>query len=147
MNFNLETISKRAIKLILKILLAALYIILVYSLIEFLIILFNAIINHPISFSFNPVDKSSPFLELVLPLLSAVLLMMIVVEMIESIIDFIKFDRTSYIYIITEIALIAMIRHLITIDLHHINAFEVVAVGLLIISVASFYIALKVIKK
>ncbi len=147
MNFDLETINKRAIKLILKVILAALYIILVYSLIEFCIILVTAIINHPISFSFNPVDKSSTFLELVLPLLSAVLLMIIVVEMIESIIDFIKFDRSSYIYIITEIALIAMIRHLITIDLHHINAVEVAAVGLLIISVASFYIALKVTKK
>ncbi|MBK6967287.1 MAG: phosphate-starvation-inducible PsiE family protein [Bacteroidales bacterium] len=55
--------------------------------------------------------------------------MVIVVEMIESINDYIKFDRSSYIYIITEIALIALIRHLITLDFHKIDAFEVMVSG------------------
>jgi len=144
---NLETLNKSVIKLILRVILVTLYIILIYSLFEFCVILITTVVNHPVSLTFNPIDKTSTFLELVLPLLSGVLVLVIVVEMIESIIDYIKLDRSSYIYIITEIALIALIRHLITLDLHHIEASEVMGIGVLTLVITAFYIALRVIKK
>lgn len=147
MNFNLEKANKTAINWSLKVILVTLYIILFYSLFEFCVILVTSIINHPISFTFDPIDKSTTFLEIVFPLLSGVLVLVIIVEMIESINDYIKFDRSSYIYIITEIALIALIRHLITLDLHHIDAFDLMGIGILTLVITAFYIVLRVIKK
>ena len=146
MNINLETANKKAIKWTLKIILVTLYVILIYSLFEFCIILVTSIINHPVSFAFTPIDKTTTFLQIVFPLLSGILVLVIIVEMIESIIDYIKLDRSSYIYIITEIALIALIRHLITLDLHHIEASEVMGIGVLTLVITAFYIGLKVIK-
>jgi uncharacterized membrane protein (DUF373 family) len=145
MKANLELINKVAIKMILWIILAALFVILIYSLVEFCVILTKTISNHPVSIT--TIDKSSTFLAVVLPLLSGILVLVIVIEMIESIVNFIKFDRSSYIYVITEIALIALIRHLITLDLHHIETMQAIAIGLLTFVVTAFYIALRTLKK
>jgi len=70
-----------------------------------------------------------------------------VVEIIESINNYRKPDRSGYITIVTRIALIALIRHLITLDLHHIEASEVMGIGVLTLVITAFYIALRVIKK
>jgi uncharacterized membrane protein (DUF373 family) len=144
---NFEKASQTGVKWVLRIIMGFLFLILLYSIVEYAIILFTVIRNHPIEFTAGPIDESGTFLGIVLPLISGIMLLVIILEMIESVREYVTYDRSSYLLIITEIGLIALIRHFITLDFHHIAAAEMVSIGILTFVLAAFYIALRIVNR
>ena len=109
------------IKVTVKILIFLLLLVLLYSVAEFTFIVVKGFIrfNGAFNFSTEPFDRERLFFTQVQGLISAVLLLTILIELIQSLIGYLKSDATNYVGVIVEIALIASVRHMLTIDLEH----------------------------
>lgn len=123
----------------------ALSIILIYSSIEFIVILLRSVINNTAVFDFQSsiIDRDHLFLLHVQKLISAILLITMIIELINSLTEYLKLGSTNYVSVITEIALIAIIRHLLTLDIEHINAGTLLGLSSLILTLGIFYLVSK----
>jgi uncharacterized membrane protein (DUF373 family) len=133
-----HTITKRVIQ----VLIVLLTFILIYSSVEFIFLLGRAALTHLAAFNFSPepVDRSKLFLSQVQGLIAAVLLLTILIELIASLIEYLKVGSANYVTVITEIALIAIVRHLLAIDFEHVQADVLFSLSALIFVLGLFYL-------
>lgn len=124
-----------------------LIVILGVSLIELGAIIVKAILGSKeiLIFRDSPVVKEGLFLSKVQGLISAVLLITILVELISSLVEYVKKGSSNYIKIIVEIALIALLRHLLGMDVEHVETGTLLGISsLLLVLGGIFYILNKV---
>jgi uncharacterized membrane protein (DUF373 family) len=131
--------------LTIRILIFFLIIILIVSLLELGGIIVKAILSSDEIFIFrdSPLVKEGLFLSKVQGLISAVLLITILIELIGSLVEYIKEGSANYIKIIVEIALIALLRHLLGIDVEHVATGTLVGISSLLLVLGGFYYLLK----
>jgi uncharacterized membrane protein (DUF373 family) len=113
-----------------------------FTLIEFIFLLGKAMFTQHAAFNFSPepVDKSRLFFSKVQGLIAAVLLLTILIELIASLIEYLKVGSANYVTVITEIALIAIVRHLLAIDFEHVHADVLLGLSALIFVLGLFYL-------
>jgi len=128
-------------KIITIVLIAALSVILIYSTAEFLAIVVRSMITHHDTFNWNSptLNKEHIFLSRVQGLISAVLLLTIMLELIHSLTSYLKVGSTDYLKIIMEIALIAIVRHLLALDLEHTSSGILIGTSALILVLGLLY--------
>ena len=132
------------IKVTVKILIFLLLLVLLYSVAEFTFIVVKGFIrfNGAFNFSTEPFDRERLFFTQVQGLISAVLLLTILIELIQSLIGYLKSDATNYVGVIVEIALIASVRHILTIDLEHIHSGILIGLSALILVLGLFFLVI-----
>lgn len=133
-----HTLTKKVIQ----VLIVLLTFILIFSSIEFIFLLGRATFTHLAAFSFSPepIDRSKLFFSQVQGLIAAVLLLTILIELIASLIEYLKVGSANYVTVITEIALIAIVRHLLAIDFEHVHADVLFSLSALIFVLGLFYL-------
>jgi uncharacterized membrane protein (DUF373 family) len=132
------------IKVTVKVLIFLLLLVLLYSVAEFTFIVFKGFIrlHGAFNFSIEPFDRDRLFFTQVQGLISAVLLLTILIELIQSLIGYLKSDTTNYVGVIVEIALIASVRHILTIDLEHIQSGLMIGLSALILVLGLFFLTM-----
>jgi len=139
-NYNkyLQTIIHLTVKIIIVLLL----LMLIYSVAEFSFLVIKGLINYNSAFTFStvPVDRNNLFFTQVQGLISAALLLTILIEFIQSLHGYLKSESTNYVALITEIALIAIVRHILTLDLEHIEPKILYGLSALIFVLGLFFI-------
>lgn len=127
-----------------KVAIILLTLILIYSVAELTVLLIKSMINQSGAFNLNleRPDREGLFLTRVQGFISGVLLITILVELIHSLTEYIKGKGANYLKIIVEIALIAIIRHLLAIDVEHIDPMVLIGISLLILVLALAYLFL-----
>jgi uncharacterized membrane protein (DUF373 family) len=132
------------IKATVKILIFLLLLVLLYSVAEFVFIVIKGFIrfNGAFNFTAEPFDREKLFFTQVQGLISAVLLLTIVIELIQSLMGYLKSETTNYVGVIIEIALIASVRHILTIDLEHIQSGILYGLSALILVLGLFFIVI-----
>ena len=132
------------IKATVKMLIFLLLLVLLYSVAEFIFIVVKGFIRYNGAFNFTtePFDRERLFFTQVQGLISAVLLLTIVIELIQSLIGYLKSDTTNYVGVIVEIALIASVRHILTIDLEHIQSGILYGLSALILVLGLFFLVI-----
>jgi uncharacterized membrane protein (DUF373 family) len=132
------------IKVTVKVLIFLLLLVLLYSVAEFIFIVVKGFIrfNGAFNFTNEPFDRERLFFTQVQGLISAVLLLTIVIELIQSLIGYLKSDTTNYVGVIIEIALIASVRHILTIDLEHIESGILIGLSAQILVLGSFFLVI-----
>ena len=130
------------IKITVKILIFLLLLVLLYSVAEFVFIVIKGFIrfNGAFNLTGEPFDRERLFFTQVQGLISAVLLLTIVIELIQSLIGYLKSETTNYVGVIIEIALIASVRHILTIDLEHIESGILYGLSALILVLGLFFL-------
>ena len=133
---------KYIIKLTVKVIIVLLTLMLIYTVAEFSFLVAKGFIRYNSGFNLSsmPFDRERLFFTQVQGLISAALLLTILIEFIQSLIGYIKTESNNYVALITEIALIAIVRHILTIDLEHINAGVLFGLSSLIFVLGLFYI-------
>ncbi|MCR9013863.1 phosphate-starvation-inducible PsiE family protein [Aquiflexum gelatinilyticum] len=128
-----------------RILVFFLIIILIVSLLELGGIIVKAILasDEILIFRDSPLVKEGLFLAKVQGLISAVLLITILIELIGSLVEYIKEGNANYIKIIVEIALIALLRHLLGLDVEHVATGTLIGISALLLVLGGFYYLLK----
>jgi uncharacterized membrane protein (DUF373 family) len=128
-----------------RILVFFLIIILIVSLLELGGIIVKAILasDEILIFRDSPLVKEGLFLAKVQGLISAVLLITILIELIGSLVEYIKEGYANYIKIIVEIALIALLRHLLGLDVEHVATGTLIGISALLLVLGGFYYLLK----
>jgi uncharacterized membrane protein (DUF373 family) len=133
-----HTITKRVIQ----VLIVLITFMLIYSSVEFIFLLGRTALTHLAAFNFSPepIDRSKLFFSQVQGLIAAVLLLTILIELISSLIEYLKVGSANYVTVITEIALIAIVRHLLAIDFEHVHANVLLSLSALIFVLGLFYL-------
>jgi uncharacterized membrane protein (DUF373 family) len=139
---QLHSFIQMFIKYVVMILILLLTTILLYSLVEFILLVYKAlfIYSEVFNFSDKPHNRELLFITQVQGFISAVLLLTILIEFIHSLTQYLRSGTTDYIEIITEIALIAIVRHLLILDIEHINSGILVGLSALIFVIGLFYL-------
>jgi len=119
-----------------------LLLILIYSSLEFVYILFVSIVKHPLNIDPNNFNKNSLFLGIVLQLISAILLILIIVEILELVIHYKIVGKQRYLTLVIEIAIISLVRHLIALDVEHIDFYNSLGISILLSVLGAFYLIL-----
>lgn len=132
---------KIIINLTIHILIYFLVLILIVSVLELGGLILKAILSSKeiLIFRGSPVVKEGLFFSKVQGLISAVLLITIIIELIASLVEYLKEGSTNYVKIIVEIALIAILRHLLGIDLEHLEGGTLLGISAIVIVVGGFY--------
>jgi uncharacterized membrane protein (DUF373 family) len=131
--------------LTIRILIVFLLLILIVSILELGGLIIKAIVssNEILIFRDGPVVKERLFLFKVQGLISAVLLITILIELISSLVEYIKKGSANYVKIIVEIALIALLRHLLGVDIEHVEAGTLLGISTILFVLGGFYYLLK----
>lgn len=127
---------ERIIKAFYWLIIVILFIILIYSTVELVVLLGRTIFNNLTIFDFSEskVNLDNLFLQHVQRFIAGILLLTIIIELIQSFFVFIKSEAHSkYLVIIYEIAMIAIVRHLFTMDLEHIHGAELIGISALVL--------------
>jgi uncharacterized membrane protein (DUF373 family) len=127
---------------IIRILIFALCLILAYSVFEFLLLVLRGFINYRGAFVLTggAIDKSTLFLTQVQGFVSAILLLTILIELIFSLLEYLKLGGINYVPVITEIAVIAVVRHILAIDMEHVEGGVLLGISSLILVLGIFYL-------
>jgi uncharacterized membrane protein (DUF373 family) len=131
--------------LTIRVLIFFLTIILIVSLLELGVLLFKAVLasNEILISRDSPLVKEGLFLSKVQGFIAAVLLITILIELIASLVEYLKVGSANYVKIIVEIALIALIRHLLGIDVEHVATGTLLGISALLLVLGGFYYLLK----
>jgi uncharacterized membrane protein (DUF373 family) len=132
---------EKSTKWVIRILILLLLCMLLYALVEFLFLAGRAMLLRQEAFSFSatPIDRDKLFFNELQGFIAAILLLTILIELIASLIEYLKLGSTNYVKVINEIALIATIRHLLALDFEHINPLVLVGLAALILVLGLFY--------
>lgn len=132
---------KIIINLTIHILIYFLVLILIVSVLELGGLILKAILssNEILIFRGSPVVKEGLFFSKVQSLISAVLLITIIIELIASLVEYLKEGSTNYVKIIVEITLIAILRHLPGIDLEHLEGGTLLGISAIVFVLGGFY--------
>jgi uncharacterized membrane protein (DUF373 family) len=116
--------------------------ILIYSTGEFIIIVIRTVINHHDMFDWRltSVNKDNIFLSRLQGLISALLLLTIMLELIHSLTSYLKVGSTDYLKIIIEIALVAIVRHVLALDIEHATTDILLGTSALILVLGVLYL-------
>ena len=131
--------------LTIRVLIFFLTIILIVSVLELGVLLVKAVLasNEILIFRDSPLVKEGLFLSKVQGFIAAVLLITILIELIASLVEYLKVGSANYVKIIVEIALIAWIRHLLGIDVEHVATGTLLGISALLLVLGGFYYLLK----
>lgn len=131
--------------LTIRVLIFFLTMILIVSLLELGVLLFKAVLasNEILISRDSPLVKEGLFLSKVQGFIAAVLLITILIELIASLVEYLKVGSANYVRIIVEIALIALIRHLLGIDVEHVATGTLLGISALLLVLGGFYYLLK----
>lgn len=134
------------INLTVKVILVMLLLILVYSVAEFTILVIKGLIRYNDAFTLSaitqPADRGNLFLTQVQGLISAALLLTILIEFIQSLNGYLKSETNNYVAVITEIALIAIVRHILTLNIEHVQPGVLFGLSALIFVLGLFFIVI-----
>lgn len=138
-------ITTQITSLTIRLLIVFLVIILTASLIELSGIIYKSIINSDLFsiFGNGPLDRNTLFFGKIQGLITAILLITILVELIASLVEYLKEGSANYVKIIVEIALIALIRHVLGLDIEHVASGTLFGISALIAVLGAFYIILR----
>ncbi|MEM0543918.1 phosphate-starvation-inducible PsiE family protein [Flavobacterium sp. j3] len=98
--------------------------------------------NEIINFLNPTIDRNNLFITSVQGFIAATLLITIIIEVIESLREYQKKNKINYVKVILEIAIIAVIRHVLIIDFEHANVGILIGVSSLILVLGLFYLIL-----
>lgn len=134
----------KIIKVTVNTLIILLTVIMIYSMLEIVLITLRTIFvkNEIINFLNPTIDRNNLFITSVQDFIAATLLITIIIEVIESLRDYQKKNKINYVKVILEIAIIAVIRHVLIIDFEHANAGILIGVSSLILVLGLFYLIL-----
>lgn len=134
----------KIIKVTVNTLIILLTVIMIYSMLEIVLITLRTIFvkNEIINFLNPTIDRNNLFFTSVQGFIAATLLITIIIEVIESLRDYQKKNKINYVKVILEIAIIAVIRHVLIIDFEHANAGILIGVSSLILVLGLFYLIL-----
>lgn len=134
----------KIIKVTVNTLIILLTVIMIYSMLEIVLITLRTIFvkNEIINFLNPTIDRNNLFITSVQGFIAATLLITIIIEVIESLRDYQKKNKINYVKVILEIAIIAVIRHVLIIDFEHANAGILIGVSSLILVLGLFYLIL-----
>jgi uncharacterized membrane protein (DUF373 family) len=115
-----------------------------YSMLEIVLITIRTIFvkNEILNFLNPTIDKNNLFIASVQGLIAAVLLITILIEVIESLREYKLKNKVNYTKVILEIAIIAVIRHILILDYEHVNSNTLLGVAALILVLSLFYLVL-----
>lgn len=118
--------------------------IMIYSLLEIVLITIRAIVVKNEIFNFlNPtIDRSNLFISSVQGFIAAVLLITILIEVIESLREYKQKNHINYTKVIIEIAIIAVVRHVLILDFEHISSNTLIGISSLILVLGFLYLIL-----
>jgi uncharacterized membrane protein (DUF373 family) len=135
---------EKIIKITIDILIVLLVGIMIYSLLEIVLITIRTIVVKNEIFNFyNPtIDRGNLFIASVQGLIAAVLLITILIEVIESLKEYKQKNKINYAKVILEIAIIAVIRHVLILDYEHVNSNTLIGLSSLIFVLSIFYLVL-----
>jgi uncharacterized membrane protein (DUF373 family) len=75
--------------------------------------------------------------------MAGALLLMVLIELLESIYYYITHDNTTYTKIVLEIVLISVLRHVIILDIAHMEYTSVISLSILVFVIGAFYLVFK----
>jgi uncharacterized membrane protein (DUF373 family) len=138
----MDLIIHKVTRLAIQILIVLITCMLIYTLAEFIFLAGRAALTQHAAFNFSPdpIDRSKLFFSQVQGLIAAVLLLTILIELIYSLVEYLKVGSANYVTVITEIALIAIVRHLLSIDFEHVHADVLLGLSALIFVLGLFYL-------
>ena len=113
-----------------------LFIILIYSSIELILLVVRTMLNKTSIFDFTvkTINTKDLFVQHVQGFIAGILLLTIILELIQSFFVFVKSEEHSkYLLIIYEIAMIAIVRHLFTLDFEHVNGSKILGISALVL--------------
>ena len=134
----------KIIKITVNTLIILLTVVMIYSMLEIVLITLRTIFvkNEIINFLNPTIDRNNLFITSVQGFIAATLLITIIIEVIESLREYQKKNKINYVKVILEIAIIAVIRHVLIIDFEHANAGILIGVSSLILVLGLFYLIL-----
>lgn len=111
-----------------------------YLLAELIFLVGRTAFTHYAVFNFSPepIDRNKLFFSQVQGLVSAILLITILVELTHSLLEYLKMGSANYVSVIIEIALIAMVRHLLALDFEHVQPAVLFGIAALIFVLGFF---------
>ena len=135
---------EKVIKFTINILIILLTVIMIYSLVEIVAIVLRTIIvrNEILNFLNPTINQENLFIASVQGFVSAVLLITILIEIIQSLREYQEKSKINYIKVILEIAIIAIIRHVLIIDFEHASTSILIGLSSLIFVLGLFYLIL-----
>jgi len=135
---------EKVIKITINILIILLTVIMIYSLVEIVAIVLRTIIvrNEILNFLNPTINQENLFIASVQGFVSAVLLITILIEIIQSLREYQEKSKINYIKVILEIAIIAIIRHVLIIDFEHASTSILIGLSSLIFVLGLFYLIL-----
>lgn len=138
----MDLIIHNVTRLAIRILIVLITCILIYSLAEFVFLAGRAVLTQHAAFNFSPepIDRSKLFFSQLQGLIAGVLLLTILIELIYSLVEYLKVGSANYVTVITEIALIAVVRHLLALDFEHVHADVLFGLSTLIFVLGLFYL-------
>jgi uncharacterized membrane protein (DUF373 family) len=135
---------EKIIRYVIKTMIVLLTVIMIYSMLEIVAIVLRTILvrNEILNF-FNPtINQENLFIGSVQGFISAVLLITILIEVIVSLHEYQDKNTTNYIKVILEIAIIAVIRHILVIDYKHASSDSLIGFSFLILVLGLFYLVM-----
>lgn len=135
---------EKLIKITINILIILLSGIMIYSVFEIILITIRTIvIKNEIINILNPtIDKGNLFISSVQGFISAVLLVTILIEVIESLREYKQKNNINYTKVILEIAIIAVVRHVLILDFEHVSDNTLMGISSLIFVLGLLYLIL-----
>lgn len=134
----------KIIRLTVNTLIILLTVIMTYSTLEIVLITIRTIFvkNEVLNFLNPTIDRDNLFIASVQGFIAAALLITILIEVIESLREYKLKNKINYTKVILEIAIIAVIRHVLTIDYEHANTGTLLGISSLIFVLGIFYLIL-----
>lgn len=129
-------------KFVTRILIVLLAVILAVSLVEFIVLVVRAGLTHQAAYDFagGPLDKEKLFVSEVQGLIGGILLLTILIELIHALKKDLTLSSHIYVTVITEIALIAIVRHLLVLDVAHMDGVTIIGLSALVLVLGLFYL-------
>lgn len=126
----------KAVKAFYWLIIGLLFLVLIYSTVELVLLVVRTILNRTAIFDFSQsaVDLNQLFIQHVQGFIAGVLLLTIILELIQSFFVFLKSEQHSkYLIILYEIAMIAIVRHLFAMDFEHIDGSKLLGISALVL--------------
>lgn len=118
--------------------------VMIYSILEIVLITIRTVFvkNEIINFLNPTINRENLFIASVQGFIAAALLITILIEVIESLREYKLKNKINYTKVILEIAIIAVIRHILIIDYEHANFGTLIGLSSLIFVLGLFYLIL-----
>jgi len=135
---------EKIIKITINTLIGLLTGVMIYSIFEIVLVTIRTVFvkNEIINFLNPTIDRDNLFIASVQGFIAAALLITIIIEVIESLREYKLKNKINYIKVILEIAIIALIRHVLIIDYEHANTGTLIGISSLIFVLGLFYLIL-----